>query len=469
MTNVELRIAGDHRDQMLSDLSETREWAGYLLCGSSQLEGREVLFSRDWIRVPDKYEIHGSNHGFSWHSDFDVAMLNRIQKENLSAVVLHYHGGASPRLGATSDRETANSLMPFLSQMAPGRTHVFGVLGEESFHGLTYIDGNETGEVAALRISTSSLINWSTGRRIQPTIVPPRHNRMILGFGEAAFRNLRAAKIGVVGCGGGGSHLVQQLAYLGVGAFVLIDADRVEETNLNRLIGARAGRVGHPLINRLFHRRRTDVGRLKVEVLNRLVNDIDENIAVEALPSYFPSRESVDALRECDIVVACVDKIQVRDDLNRLCKRYLIPLLDVGLEITPSSTDSQEVEAIPGRVTKVLADGPCLRCQGVVSDARLLSERGGQPMGYTGDAHIADPAVVTLNGVVASIAATEVLQLLTGFAGASAPNCGWIYDGLSGRTEQVKKGFRGCSACNSERGLGDFVLASVGANGSGRV
>jgi len=62
---------------------------------------------------------------------------------------------------------------------------------------------------------------------------------------------------------------------------------------------------------------------------------------------------------------------------------------------------------------------------------------------------------VTLNGIVASTAATEVLQLLTGFAGNNAPNCGWIYDGLTGVTETVRKTYRGCAACRYERGRGD--------------
>lgn len=103
--------------------------------------------------------------------------------------------------------------------------------------------------------------------------------------------------------------------------------------------------------------------------------------------------------------------------------------------------------AIPGRVTKVLPDGPCLRCQGIIDDAMLQAERDGQPLGYTGAAKIPEPAVVTLNGTVASAAATEVLQLVTGFAGESVPNCGWIYDGLTGATEPVRKISKGCGAC----------------------
>jgi molybdopterin/thiamine biosynthesis adenylyltransferase len=455
MTVVELRIPGDLQARLLADITKAQEWAGYLLCGVSRTGEREILLGREWLPVPARYQIASSGHGFSWHPDFDVEMLNRIQKENLSGVVLHYHGGPAPALGMNSDRETVLSLMPFLSAEAPGRSHIFGVLGEHAGSGAVFRDGEEIGNLAGIRISGSSLDDWSVGRSDRKVPVTTRQDRMVHGFGEDAFRRMRLANVGIVGCGGGGSHLVQQLAYLGVGSLLLIDADSVEETNLNRLIGAVPARSHRSMIDRALHRGRGDVGRSKVEVMKRLVDSIDDTIAVQAFSAHFPTGETVEALRQCDIVIACVDKLQVRDDLNRLCKRYLIPLLDVGLEITPGAKRSGTVKAIPGRLTKVLADGPCLRCQGVISDVRLAAERDGQPMGYTGTARVPDPAVVTLNGIVASMAATEVLQLLTGFAGANAPNCGWMYDGLRGDTERVEKVFSGCSACNTERGRGD--------------
>jgi hypothetical protein len=115
----------------------------------------------------------------------------------------------------------------------------------------------------------------------------------------------------------------------------------------------------------------------------------------------------------------------------------------------------QRVVAYENLRQGLVPGGPCLRCQGVVDDSKLAAERDGKPLGYTGVANVPDPAVVTLNGIVGSTAATEVQQLITGFAGASSPNCGWIYDGLTGVMERVTKTYRGCDACRYERGLGD--------------
>lgn len=284
-----------------------------------------------------------------------------------------------------------------------------------------------------------------------------RHDRLVRGFGRKALARLRAARVGIVGSGGGGSHVIQQLTYLGVGTLVVADGDRIEVSNLNRLIGATPPRRRRSLLDHAFGRGRGDVGRLKVDVMRRLAFQIAGCDTVVALAEHFPSKATVQALRTCDVIVACVDRLQVRDDLNRLCKRYLIPLIDIGLEIVPAEGEVGGVTAIPGRATKVQPDGPCLRCQGIIDDDKLARERGGRPLGYTGDARVPDPAVVTLNGSIASLAA-----IVTGFAGDSSPNCGWLLDGMTGIVEHVTKPFRGCPTCLPERGQGDSVFLDAG-------
>ena len=455
MTTVDLRIPGDLYAALSIDIRRRYEWAGYLLCGVLSDGGKQSLLAREWCPVPVHHQVKSTLHGFTWHSDFDVEMLNRLQRENLAGVVLHYHGGSSPRLSPTDDA-TAASLMPFLSREAPGRPHAFGVFGDRNVSGHVFRDGAPVGAMDTVTISASWLDDWQQEEPEHTNdSTDPRHDRLIRGFGSKAYARLRRSRIGVVGCGGAASHVIQQLAYLGVGAQVIADADRVDKTSLGRLIGALPGRLGQRFLHRLLSRKRSDVGRPKVEVMKRMADAINPSALVVAIDEYFPTPRTVREIRRCDVIVACVDRLQVRDDLNRLCKRYLIPMLDVGIEITPDRDHPGMIEAISGRVTKVLADGPCLRCQGIVDDEKLRAERDGQALGYTGAARVPDPAVVTLNGIVASTAATEVLQLLTGFAGSKSPNCGWTYDGLTGAMERAEKPFRPCEECSRERGAGD--------------
>jgi molybdopterin/thiamine biosynthesis adenylyltransferase len=451
VSTADLRVPADLYRALLADLTRSGEWAGYLLCGVRRGPS-DLLLGRDWCPVPAEYQVTGTGHGFSWHSDFDIRMLNKMQRENLAAVILHYHGGSSPRPSG-DDTATAQSLMPFLSAEAAYRPHAFAVLGDRAISGTVYQDGAVAGAMRNVRIAGSALDDWAPATTARPP--GERYDRLTRGFGPEACARLRGAHIGVIGCGGGASHVIQQLAYLGVGSLTIADADLIEITNLNRLIGAVPARTRRTLADRMMRRGRGDVGKPKPEVMTRMASSIDDTITVAAINEFFPTTATVRALSQCDVLVACVDRLQARDDLNRFAKRYLIPLIDIGVEITPGAPGTGNIQAIPGRITKILPDGPCLRCQGIVDDAKLQAERDGKPPGYTGAAKIPDPAVVTLNGIIASAAATEILQLLTGFAGNHTPNCGWIYDGLTGVTETVRKTYQGCAACQYERGRGD--------------
>jgi hypothetical protein len=81
--------------------------------------------------------------------------------------------------------------------------------------------------------------------------------------------------------------------------------------------------------------------------MRRMVRSIDDCIRLTGIREFFPIPATVETLRRCDVIVACVDRLHVRDDLNRFCKRYLIPMVDVGIEITPDPQDTGVIQAGP--------------------------------------------------------------------------------------------------------------------------
>ena len=88
-------------------------------------------------------------------------------------------------------------------------------------------------------------------------------------LGQNSGRILEQAVVGIVGVGGGGSHIAQQLAHLGVKHLRLIDPDCVEFSNLNRLIGA--------------HFEDAQLGEYKTTVVERLIHGIDPKIQVTSV------------------------------------------------------------------------------------------------------------------------------------------------------------------------------------------
>ena len=93
-----------------------------------------------------------------------------------------------------------------------------------------------------------------------------RFDRNMRFFGKEGQERLGAAKVAVVGIGGLGTHVVQQLALLGVGQLSLIDPQDLDRTNFNRYIGVR---YDDPV-----------PGTFKVDLGARMVEQINPRIEV---------------------------------------------------------------------------------------------------------------------------------------------------------------------------------------------
>ncbi len=207
-----------------------------------------------------------------------------------------------------------------------------------------------------------------------------------LGANSESF--LKAATVGVVGLGGGGSHIVQQLSHIGVGGLVLVDPDRIEDTNTNRLVGGTLADV--------------QVSQLKIKIAARVVRGLVPDCRLSCIDREWQT--ALDELRECDVIFGAVDSFLGREELERFCRAHLIPYIDIGMDVTKVAPGEH---LISGQVVLSLPDGPCLRCFGIITDDRLKAEanRYGEAGGR--------PQVVWPNGVLASTAVGLGIQLLT--------------------------------------------------------
>lgn len=224
---------------------------------------------------------------------------------------------------------------------------------------------------------------------------------------EALLRN---ATVGIVGLGGGGSHIGQQLAHAGIGNCVVVDPDTIEDHNLNRLIGGKF----------MFLKR----GKAKVVIARDLILGIQPTARVQMERSLW--QVAAESLRRCDVIVGGLDSFRARDELERFCRQNLIPYIDMGMDVTKVGDGF----LVAGQVLLSSPGGPCLRCVGVVTDERL-SEEAAQ-YGAAGG----KPQVVWPNGVLASIAVGLLMQLIAPWHRKAVAS---VYREFDGNTHIVRE------------------------------
>src|SRR5262249_45748839 len=146
------------------------------------------------------------------------------------------------------------------------------------------------------------------------------------------------------------------------------------------------------------------------DVMAALVTRVGLGTQFVSVPAAVPSPEAVAAIREADIIVGCLDNYHARADLQQLAWRLLIPYIDIGLRIDPDRREALPDAWIGGNVSTLLPGSHCLWCAGYLTQAKLDLETGGRDRSYL---HSGPGAaqVVSFNGVLASQAVSEVLQL----------------------------------------------------------
>ena len=232
-----------------------------------------------------------------------------------------------------------------------------------------------------------------------------RYSRNEALFGAEGQRRIRETKVCIVGLGGLGSHVAQQLAYLGVDDYRLVDFDIVTSSSLNRLVGAQDIDV--------------EAATKKIVVARRTINGIKPSARVDPLDARVVDPAAEAAVARADIVFGCLDRDLARLQLTELCARYARPLFDLASDV---SDDEDGELRYGGRV--VLCDGKrCLVCLGLLDQEEMALDSMSPEQRATheriygvrrGALENTGPMVVSINGVVASLAVTEFMAQVTG-------------------------------------------------------
>lgn len=443
------------RDALFTD--DGCENFGVLFCSMSTGDGIRRLLTREWWPAPkDAYRERLSYH-LEIAPEFFNSIVSHAVGTGLSPVIVHSHPGAETARYSISDDFGERRLLPVLSQLVPAATVASALFTPTEIRGRHLVDG-DFAPIRRVTVLGRRISVFSTTRKHSP---PRRrlhrgvnYDRQQRAFSRPGQELLQSLRVAVVGGGGTGSAVLEQLVRLGVRDIVIVDPDRLEETNVPRVWGSRP----------IDAQRRI----AKVEVQTRHLRSIASGTEIRAIQDNVVRQGVLDQLRGRDLLFGCTDNHWSRAVLNRFAHQHLIPLVDLGIRL---DARAGEVVAAAGQVTVVGAGYSCLRCSHLISSDQVRLEsmpaderRVLAAEGYVQGTGDPAPSVISLNTTVAGIAVTTAVSLFVNLTGGFA-QAALRYDATNGQTFVVSNQHDpSCDVCSERVGviaLGDSQRVSA--------
>ena len=359
----------------------------------------DILFPQEGER-----EVHGN---VSFHQQYLERVYNEALRQGKGVVFLHSHLGPGwqgvSNDDVHADTRIARSAVPITS--LPLISMTLGTDGTWSARAWRNDDGTPSMHWGTHVRVLGPHLNVDFADHLRPVPLPTRwQKRTVAVWGEAQQGHMTRLTVGIVGLGSVGSQVCEQLARSGFTRLVLIDHDRVEPHNLDRLTGA------YP----------ENLGEWKVDVAarNAIRSSTADHIEVTRVPAKLTSTQGYQAALDCDVLFSCVDRPQPRRLLDHLAYAHLIPVIDGGIRVKHKdgifSTVNWQVQTVgPNR--------PCLECVRAYNpgeadmDAKGLLDDPTYLEGLSnGEDLRASENVYTFSSAVASLEMMQLVALVTG-------------------------------------------------------
>jgi hypothetical protein len=380
-----------------------REAVAFALCGRT-LRDREVFTLRSlWTLGPAEYPSR-TRDLVCWRTEVLPPILDRASEEGLWLFKVHSHPGGWPSFSLDDDRSDRT-----LAETAASWLEATGAV---IVSGLMLPDGRMCGRVVEQTGCSHALdaidIIGDDLRfdRSESGVAEASGEAVAQAFGSGTLRRLHQLRVAVVGCSGTGSIIVEQLARSGVGTLILVDPDRVEERNLNRIVNATGSDA--------------EQHTAKVEVMRRAVAAMRTGTQVEALRSDLFTPAAVRAVSRADVVFGCVDTVDARHLLSQIGSFYVLPYFDLGVKLEADGKGG--VDQVCGSVHYLRPGGNSLLSRGVYTldevraagllhrDPRYYSDQ--VKRGYIRGVVERRPAVISVNMLIAALAVNDLLARL---------------------------------------------------------
>lgn len=389
------------------------ETAAVLLVSPTGTAGPDLrLLGRELHWMPEAAYVERKSDSLTVTSDGFVPPLARAEAIGAAAIWVHTHPGAASPQPSDRDR-VVDGALDELFRLRTGVDY-YGSLVVSGAGGLSF-----TGHVSADAEAIPITRLWQVGPRLSLALadgvdrppLPSLFDRNIRALGKDVQMVLGDLRIGVVGCGGTGSAVAEQLIRLGVRDLMVVDPELLSLSNTTRVYGSTPGAVGQP----------------KVQVLAEYLQLIAPDAKITPIQAMVTAEPAARAISGCDVIFGCTDDNAGRLVLSRMAFYFLVPVIDCGVVL--SSGPDGLLLGIDGRVTVLSPGSACLVCKDRIDLPRAAAE-GLEPNerrrladeGYAPALPGVEPSVVPFTTLVASVAVAELLERLVGYGPDPEPS-----------------------------------------------
>lgn len=411
-----LTMTGAQHEALKAHLfpDDGKEAVALLLCGRRR-GPRHRLLVHEVVLVPLTDCVRCEDR-ITWPTSAAEPMLARATNEGFAIVKIHSHPsgyGDFSAIDDISDREFFESVYCWVGTDEPHGSAV--MLPDGTVFGRTVKEDGTFEPWPFVTVAGDTIRLFPGDQNDKVAEMPAYAAATVQAFGKRTFATLAKMKVAVIGCSGTGSVVIELLARNGVGELILVDPDRIEDRNLNRIVNSTA----------------KDVGEYKVEVLRAAVDKMELGTRVTPIAMNLIDPEVVKAVADADVVVGCMDGAEGRHVLNRIAAYYLLPYFDVGVHIDVEQDGT--ILGVEAAANYVKPGGASLMSRGLytLEQVRAESIKRTDPVEYARQRKLGyiplvgegRPAVISINMLAAAMGINEFIARVNPYRDVENVTC----------------------------------------------
>lgn len=344
--NYTLTLQEQHYEELQRHLinGDGNERVAFAILGVSSSKSEIRYLCNNLILLDDYDLLENSEIHVSFNNNKFISALKVAEKKDFVVALIHNHPENVKNFSETDDEGERG-----LFELAFNRNKV-----RHPYPSLILLpNGDLIGRVWNEDLQTFPLSKIRVFGRELKLFYPDKNNRFkskeefdrqALAFGDALNQDFENMKVSVVGCGGTGSATAMLLARLGIKEICLIDKDKFDTSNVNRLHGSSVDDKDMP----------------KVDIVEREIERLGLGTVVTKVENWVNHKDALEELKSSDLIFGCTDDHIGRLVLNRFAYFYLTPVIDMGLVIKVNDSTPPTIRDLISRVSYLYPGSDCL-------------------------------------------------------------------------------------------------------------